>query len=285
MKSTQRLQKWILLALAGMVVLPVVALVLGILLVTPIRSERSPVLESTIAAPSEGEPVIVPPVSAQISPLLSLDPQNPVHIFVVMPLIAALVVLPITGVTGIVWWVWLRPKNDSTEAYENGEGEEKSTRVRHALFGILLWVALSMLFIFDLLGAASLYPLFIAIYVVFCTLVGALLLYDRHLGEKAAILVLFLALVFSIRFVDWNSRKPFLRDFYRVEEGMTYQQVEQIMGSYTGSAGLSAEIDEQGHVVEGSVSYTHTDEGWGDSDIGLVTFQDGVVAETEFLPD
>ena len=285
MKSTQRPWKWILLVLAGLVVLPIVMLVLGILMVTPIRVERSPIPESSIATPAEGEPVILPPVSVQDPPLLSLDPQNPVHIFVVQPLIAALVLLPFGGLGGIIWRVWFRPKNDAKKAYENDGGKAKASRVRYMLFGLLLWIALSLYFIFDLLGAASLYPLFIVIYAAFWTLVGALILYGQSLGEKVAILMVFLALVFSVRFVDWNSRKPFLRNLYRVEEEMSYQQVAEIMGSYPGLAGAGTEINGEGQVVSGNVSYTHSEEKWGNSDIGVITFQDGLVVETKFLPD
>ena len=219
------------------------------------------------------------------SNLLSLDPQNPVHIFVILPLIAALVLLPLGGLGGIIWWVWFRSKNSARKAYENGEERGKAAQVRYILFGLLLWVALSLYFIFDLLGAASLYPLSTAIYAALWSLVGALLLYDRTLGEKAAILAIFLALIFSVRFVDWNSRKPFLRNLYRVEEGMSYQQVAEIMGSYPGLAGAGTEINGEGQVISGNVSYTHTEEKWGNSDIGVITFQDGLVVETKFLPD
>jgi hypothetical protein len=202
-----------------------------------------------------------------------------------MPLFSAIVLLPIGGVGGIVWWRWLRPQDDGGEIYSNGDAGAKGARIRYVLFGLLFWVALSILLIYDLLGSASLYPQFVAIYAAFWVLVGALLLYDRPLREKVPVLIVFLALVFSLRFVDWNSRKPFLRAFYRIEEGMTYRQVEQVMGGYAGSAGADAEVDEEGYVVAGTISYTHTDEGWGDSDWGLVTFQGGRVVEIEFLPD
>jgi hypothetical protein len=46
-------------------------------------------------------------------------------------------------------------------------------------------------------------------------------------------------LVLTIRTINWNSRKPFLRDLYRIKEGMTAAQVEQIMGNYTTGGGGS----------------------------------------------
>jgi hypothetical protein len=287
MKSRQQPWKWILAILVGAIVLPLIALLLGILLVTPARVERSslPAQEATMGTPAIGESIVIPPADAADPPLLSLSPQNPIHIFVILPLIAALILFPIGGVGGLLWWWWLRPKNDATDEYRTGNGKAKTAKVRYVFFGLLLWGALSILFIFDLLGSVSLYPPFVAIYAAFWVLVGALLLYDRRLREKVLILIVFLALVFSLRSVDWNSRKPFLRRLYRIEEGMTYTQVERIMGSYRGSVGGSAKVDGEGHLITGSVSYTHTDEGWGNSDIGMVTFQDGRVAETDFLPD
>ena len=139
--------------------------------------------------------------------------------------------------------------------------------------------------IFDLLGSASFYPVFVVIYTTFWVLIGALLLYDRPIREKVLILAVFVTLIFSLRFIDWNSRKPFLRSLYRIKEGMTHREVEQIMGCYTKSVGTNAQVDGDGYTVTGNVSYTHTDEGWGNSDIGLLTFQGGRVAEIAFLPD
>ena len=35
----------------------------------------------------------------------------------------------------------------------------------------------------------------------------------------------------------------------------------------------------------GTVSFRHTDEGWGNADIGLVTFEGGNVVKVEYLAD
>ena len=245
----------------------------------------SQVLVLDAAATFDPMPMIVPPVSAPSPPLLSLNPQSPVHVFVVIPLATALTLLLIGGAGRFVWWKWLRAQDDAAEIYRNTSGQAKGMRARYALSGLLLWVALSVLCIFDLLGSASFYPVFVAIYTTFWVLIEALLLYDRPIREKVLILAVFVTLIFSLRFIDWNSRKPFLRGFYRIEEGMTHRQVEQIMGCYTRSVGTNAQVDGEGYTVTGNVSYTHTDEGWGNSDIGLLTFQGGRVAEIEFLPD
>jgi hypothetical protein len=96
----------------------------------------------------------------------------------------------------------------------------------------------------------------------------------------------------AVRFVDWNSRKSFLRDFYSLQEGMTREQVDQTMSSYMKGVGGGPPnsqgqyvYDEQGEVVTGWVTYRHTNEGWGDSDWGVVTLEDSRVVRLEFLPD
>jgi hypothetical protein len=70
----------------------------------------------------------------------------------------------------------------------------------------------------------------------------------------------FVTVLFSVRFVDWSGRKPFLRDFYRIKEGMTESQVDQIMSGYMkGYYGgppaslreYKPQFDEQGRIITG----------------------------------
>jgi hypothetical protein len=138
--------------------------------------------------------------------------------------------------------------------------------------------------------AVSIYPRFVAIYAAFWVLVGALLLHGRPTREKVLTLALFVAVLVSVRFIDWNSRKPFLKDLHSIKEGMTPVQVEEIMGHHMQGGGRplaspETEVDERGQIATGTVTYRHTNEGWGDSDWGVVTFEDGRVVRTEFLPD
>ena len=55
-------------------------------------------------------------------------------------------------------------------------------------------------------------------------------------------------------------------------------------GGPPGSEG-QYKYDERGEISAGWVTFRHTDKGWGDSDWGVVTFREGHVTETEFLPD
>jgi hypothetical protein len=286
MKPKHRPWKWLFALLLGLIVLPLVSLGLGILWVTPVRVTRVSQPQGDASMETDvGTPTLPLPAEAPRPARFTLNPQNRIHLFLVMPLLAGLTVLVTGGLGGIVWWTWLRTPANRADVYGDDAGNDGGRTPRLALLLLLFWVALSALFIFDLLGSASLYPTFVAVYAGFWTLAGALLLYDRPLREKGLILVLFLILVFSLRFVNWNSRKLFLRDLYRIDEGMTYPQVERILNGYERSFATDTLVDEQGRPVTGHVSYTHTDAAWGDSDIGLLTFKSGRVVEVEYLPD
>jgi hypothetical protein len=59
--------------------------------------------------------MIVTPVSAPRPTLLSLNPQNPVHVFIVIPLATALILLLIGGAGRFVWWrLWTYPSPSPT---------------------------------------------------------------------------------------------------------------------------------------------------------------------------
>jgi hypothetical protein len=178
---------------------------------------------------------------------------------------------------------------------DNGDEWAKTARLRYALLALAIWFALSIFLVLDVGFSVSVYLQFTTIYTAFWVLVGALLLVGSPRREKLLILGLLVIFLFSIRFVDWNSRKPFLKDFYRVREGMTVEQVEHIMGNYIGGtcypahplglpAGKSAAEAEELALPDRAV-YRHTDEGWGDSDWGEITFEKGRVVQTQFLPD
>jgi len=165
---------------------------------------------------------------------------------------------------------------------------------RYALVAILFVTAVGILVALDLFAAASLYLRFVAAYTALWVLIGGLLLRGTPVRLRLMLLIVFVAQITAIRFVNWNSRKPFLKNFYRIEEGMTPAQVDQIMSGYMkghyGGPPLSLtdiryEFNDQGEIVTGWATYRHTEEGWGDSDWGRVTFENGRVVRTEFLSD
>jgi hypothetical protein len=175
-------------------------------------------------------------------------------------------------------------------ANETDRGEERptTTRLRYALLAILFLLALGVLVALDVLASASIYLRFVAVYAAFWVLVGVLLLRGSPARRRFLILGFLVIAVFSVHFINWNSRKPFLKDLYRIKEGMTEAQVEQIMGKHIKEIDLPGSppggaTEKEDLSPRNSVLYRHTDEGWGDSEWGVITFENGHVARTEFV--
>ncbi|MDY6877103.1 MAG: hypothetical protein SWK90_13005 [Chloroflexota bacterium] len=308
-KESQSPWKWIAiiaLILAVLAVLPLLVVIFGALLVTPVGVERSYIsTPQVVLVPVEPTTVLTGTPTADVSPpnptlvgdtapsAWAIVPDSTLETLAIPPIIAGLVLLVGTAIVAVVLRRWSGSNTQSEDADGNGS---RWARLRYVFLALAFWIALSVFLILDLgLGlAVSVYPRFVAIYAAFWVLVGTLLLHDRPTREKGLILALFLVVVLSVRFIDWNSRKPFLRDFYRIKEGMTGSQVDQIMSGYMqGYYGgpppslreYEPEFDEQGKIVTGWVTYRHTDEGWGNSDWGTVTFEDGYVVQKRFSMD
>ena len=299
--------KWVLVfGLLSLLALPLCVVVGGVMVVTPVRGSQT-VIEGPspevvmVAANSTAIPatVTVPAVPSSDS---AADPSQPSAgslsltpgetSFFVLPGLAGLVVL--LGAAIMVGLGRSRSPDASQmeDNEDNGDRPAWLTRVRLGFLAFAFWFALSVFLILDVNFAVSVYLEFVVIYGGFWILVGALLLVGRPARDKLLILGLFALLLFSVQFVNWNSRKPFLRSFHRIEVGMSAPQVEQTMLGYMKDYGggppgswPQTQFDDEGAIVNGSVTFRHTREGWGDSDWGVVTFEDGRVAETRFLPD
>jgi hypothetical protein len=157
-----------------------------------------------------------------------------------------------------------------------------------------LGFALGLYLMLDLEWSVSVYPRFVVLYTAFWTLLLLLLLGGAPVRHKLAILASLVVALLTIGTINWDTRKPFLRDLYRIREGMTAAQVEQIMGGYMSGGGVPAgspgirldgRLVEPGATATGTISYRHTNEGWGDSDWGVVTFGEGRVVDVWFDSD
>ncbi|MBN1581013.1 MAG: hypothetical protein JXA89_09950 [Anaerolineae bacterium] len=299
--------KWIIpIALVALLALPILALVLGVLAVTPVRRETGyaepaqdmVAISDNVTPPTTTGPAPTPdmivtnppqfaPSSTEKTRSAFLSADNGLAWFVILLSIAGLVLLIGSVAVALVLTNWEKGDPRSREA--NGG---KWAKLRYVLLVLLFWFALGVFLILDFTFAVSIYGRFVIVYAAFWALIGALLLWNRPGREKGLILALFVLVLFSVRFVDWHSRKPFLKDLYSIKEGMTPAQVDRIMdgymrGTYGGPPGSDTQytFDEQGQIVNGAVTFRHTDEGWGDSDWGRVTFRDGRVSEVTFLPD
>jgi hypothetical protein len=141
------------------------------------------------------------------------------------------------------------------------------------LFGLVLYIA------FEILTHSMFYRLWItAGFAAFFGVPALVLLWNQPPRVKLALISTFLLLILVTRTIDWNSRKPFLRALDSVQPGMTAAQVDAAMGTFM-------RFPRVGVTEQGSVGYRHTEEGWGNADIGLVTFDGGRVVKVEYFPD
>jgi hypothetical protein len=304
-----------ILVLLALFVTPLLVVVGSILWVVPARSTRTegdrmgptvqavqilPTADATLL-PTRTAPDAVPTKPPQPTPIptdnsrsdLGLNPFNNLTIFVILPGTAGLTLLIGAVIVALIAKTWrtddAQPKDTGING-DNGRQQARMEKLRYGLLTFAFWLALSVFLILDLGLSVSLYFRSVAVYAAFWVLVGALLLWGRPTRERFLILALWVTVLFSVRFVNWTSRKPFLKDFFSIQEGMTPAQVEQIMGHYMKGGGAplgspETETDERGEITVGTVTYRHTNEGWGNSYWGVVTFEDGHVVKIEFLPD
>ncbi|MBK9273713.1 MAG: hypothetical protein IPM49_04130 [Flavobacteriales bacterium] len=99
-------------------------------------------------------------------------------------------------------------------------------------------------------------------------------------------------LVLSMRYWDFNSRKPFLRSFQGLAVGDTKEQAIRKMARFrlsgSGRGFVFARLRHRYPALSERVEFlcfTHTREGWGDSDWGLAYFVDGRLIRTQFSHD
>ena len=146
--------------------------------------------------------------------------------------------------------------------------------------GLALLAVIGGYLLFDKLAAISLYPRAVALFCALGLLGSLPLLYGHRRGTQIALTALFLATLLAVQFINWDSRKPFLRALNRVEHGMTVAQVDAVMAGFMRPPAQSDILAD-----DVTLAYRHTDAGWGDSDIGLITFVNGRVVARQFLPD
>lgn len=132
----------------------------------------------------------------------------------------------------------------------------------------------------------------------------------RHQLARVAVLTAVIAVIAALYFVEWTSRKPFLRDLARVQVGMTETEVRHVMARYLEGTGWPAMPGSSPSNTTGTVNiagsgsrystvtspagqmtlrdalvFRHSNEGAFNSDWGIVRFSSGRVVRVEFSPD
>jgi hypothetical protein len=175
---------------------------------------------------------------------------------------------------------------------------------------IYITVVALVLFAFFELGLA--YPvaewLYLSVFVVSAAALIRPVPVRRQLGRLIALAAV-AAISATLLFVDWTSRKPFLRDLARVRVGMSEAEVRHIMGRYTegtgwpaipgsssnapgtlsiagGDSQFSTDTSSSGQmVIRDSLVFRHSNEGAFNSDWGVISLSSGKVVGVKFLPD
>jgi len=105
--------------------------------------------------------------------------------------------------------------------------------------------------------------------------------------QRISFAALLVAVAIVIRLVNWTPVKPFLKDLYTIRPGMTEADVNRIMGRYVRGTGWPASINGDSSRelrVPNTVVFRPTGSP-GDSNWGMVQFQDGRVLKVDFSPD
>jgi hypothetical protein len=142
-------------------------------------------------------------------------------------------------------------------------------------------------FLFLDVKALTLVPFLTTVSALLWLGVGVSLTKNQPTRKRLIIIPLAILFILSVKFIDWNSRKPFLRDLYSVKTGMAGAEVKNIMEKYD-KPGIHREPRSGEYLnseFTGEESYWHTREGWGNADIGTIRFQNGQVIEVKFLHD
>jgi len=138
--------------------------------------------------------------------------------------------------------------------------------------------------------------------------IGASLLRGSGPSRRQILLAAAFCLILLGKFADWNSRRPFIRDLLRIREGMTVEQVDNVMARYmTGTRLAWPPISDDKPKSSSSISpatsqtvkkgpdnelnltdsnvYRHSNEGAYNADWGIVRFHEGKVESVDYMPD
>jgi hypothetical protein len=226
-------------------------------------------------------------------------------------LVAILIIFVGTALPALLWF-WLYPQISRLR-----KGSEKPWPVplttAAKVFGYL-GILLIILFLmavcafFEMFFPLSVLPFTTAVCGIVWALAGNRILRCMKIGRRLTVVATILCLILGVRYADWNSRRPFIRDLLRIRTGMTVADVEAIMSGYMKGTGLSwppiwddkpkgfnsVSPATSGAVIKGengemklagSLVYRHSTDGAYNADWGVVGFENEKVITVEFLPD
>jgi len=187
------------------------------------------------------------------------------------------------------------------------------TLAHSAMRIVLMTAAAIALVLFSLCEVGMAYPVAWWLYLSVAVAFAAGLIRPapvRSQFPRVGVLVVLITVIAVLYFVEWTTRKPFLRDLARVRVGMTETEVRRIMGRYMEGTGWPANpfdtstnatstLTDVGSgsqystttspsgemVIRDSLVFRHSTDGAFNSDWGIISLSSGRVVSVEFSPD
>lgn len=129
----------------------------------------------------------------------------------------------------------------------------------------------------DTYFAFSVTPLTTSICGLIWLFIGLRLMRPIRLRPKFTLLAVSLLLILSVKHMDWNSRRPFIRDLLKIKSGMPANEVDRVMKRYRRGSESSSGNER--------LFYMHAVKGPFYSDMGIVTLKDDKVEAVELQFD
>lgn len=159
---------------------------------------------------------------------------------------------------------------------------ESSRNNNSLIAAILLLAALSLYLLLDLVISASLNLIISGGFALLALALMQYMLQPLPLKQKLLLVSVIVTAIFSLRFVDWDGRKSFLRDFNQIQPGMTAQEVDTILAGYNKT--ISPFVDQSPHdgLQTGTITYLPAAETLEDPHTVKITFAGGRVIASTF---
>jgi len=154
-----------------------------------------------------------------------------------------------------------------------------------AILGVIVILPIGF-YLAELIIPFSVVPLCTVICGVLWICLGSVILRRLRKDQKLTLIAVSLCLILSVKFLDWNSRKSFERDLFRIKSGVTVEEVNNLMARYIKGTGLPYPYaTDKEFEVKDSMIYRHSNKGAYYSDWGIVKIRDGKVEAVKFSPD
>ena len=162
---------------------------------------------------------------------------------------------------------------------------ESSNHRSSLVAAIILLAALSIYLLLDLTISVSLNLIISGGFALLILVLMLSILEPFPFKQKLLFAGLIATAVISLRFVDWDGRKSFLRDFNQIQPGMTAEEIDSVLTDYNKTIGPFVNQSVQGDLQTGTITYQPTAEALADPHTLKITFAGGRVIASSYYAD